>query len=537
METDQFYSKSHRIDSPLNVYGIVKLVSGMAVILFSLTMTGSIQGFIDSLRVENDSSAVSSAFKILAMVIVFFVGLSFLFSGIKHVKKITITPEIPGPFKNYNKIYENLLKGKLDIYKFPDYGPLKFAYDYINDKIPFLTPPKREVVAKNVSFLRRYIFLLIIILIAFFLQRFIPLDYYQEMEMQPINIKIPIIFLLLLLGLMIIGFYTILQIIPENIPNQVVSENFATINGGGDPNSICPAIDKAFNEYRFDKLPNYSYKSGFAKIEDLSFNESGSYTGNYAIETHPRYLDKKEKDSIPVVYLALACVSLVIALVYFGTLGIDELSASSVQSNLGKFIAGIIFLSTSANFFNRAYLLFNIYQYDSVFAFFDINGTIGKSEITAGKAITDSIETKNIVVRSDSQFKIFTTRFLSECYNLNGDRFITAMIIDSYVDEVTTQLMQVINNFKSEGVTVRGIDVTSESINQITQANLMIHEARKTSRSLPVSDSQKSIPQETESLENSTTPPTESDTKECPRCAETIKAKAKMCRYCNYEFE
>jgi hypothetical protein len=27
------------------------------------------------------------------------------------------------------------------------------------------------------------------------------------------------------------------------------------------------------------------------------------------------------------------------------------------------------------------------------------------------------------------------------------------------------------------------------------------------------------------------------DTKECPRCAESIKAKAKVCRYCNYKLE
>src|SRR3954465_8540737 len=41
---------------------------------------------------------------------------------------------------------------------------------------------------------------------------------------------------------------------------------------------------------------------------------------------------------------------------------------------------------------------------------------------------------------------------------------------------------------------------------------------------------QKNILQQTRSL-------APSDEKICPRCAETVKAGAKVCRYCNYEFE
>lgn len=537
METSQFYSKSHRINSPLRVFGIVKLLSGVLILVYVLLLSGSVSKLMDALAVNNDIMITESLIYVLQTIILLISGLSFLLSGIKHMKKITITPEIPPAFKNYQTIYENLLKGKLDIYKFPDFGPLKFAYNYINDKIPYLTPPKRSVVTMNVSFLKKYIFLLVIILVAFFVQNYFPQGLFIEAGIDPISIKIPIVFLFLLFALMAIGFYTILMIIPENIPRQVVSENFATINGGGDPNSICPAIDKTFNEFRFDKLPNYSYKSGFAKIEDLSFNESGSYDGNYALETHPRYLDRNEKETIPTIYLILAVLSLIISLIYFGTINLTELRFSSIQSALGHFLAGAIFLGTSRNFFRRAFILYNTYQFESVFAYFDITGSIGKSEITAGKAITDSIETKNIVIRSDSQFKIYTTRLLSESYDLNGNRNITAMNIDNNIEEITQRLLQTISNFKEEGVTVRGIDVTAESINQITQANLMIHEARKSTKSLPVSQEQRILSEQNNSGPNETLNLDASDTKECPRCAETIKAKAKMCRYCNYEFE
>ncbi len=33
------------------------------------------------------------------------------------------------------------------------------------------------------------------------------------------------------------------------------------------------------------------------------------------------------------------------------------------------------------------------------------------------------------------------------------------------------------------------------------------------------------------------TEPVIDDTKECPQCAETVKARARICRFCHYQFE
>ena len=537
METDQFYSKSYRLDSPLKKYGIVKFFTGVALILFTWYFSGSINSLISGISEENGALIAGSALKVLAIVVLCIVSLSFLFGGIKYIKKITITPEIPSPFRNYTVVFDNLLKGKLDIYKFPDYGPLKFAYDYVNDKIPFLTPPKREVVAKNVVFFRKFIFLFVALLVIYFVLKYIPVSLFEDMDIEPLRMRFPVFFLFVFFAIMAISFYTIFMIIPENVPLQVVSENFATINGGGDPNSICPAIDKTLNDYRFDKLPNYTHKSGFSKIEDLSFNESASYSGCYSVETHPRYINAEKTEIIPVIYLTLAVLCACIAVFYFNTISISELDTSSVQSGFGKLLAGFIFMGTSSNMFHRALLIYNTYQFESVFTYLDINGTIGKSEITAGKAITDSIETRNVVIRSDSQFKVYTSRLLSESYTLNGERYITAMNVDDHLDEVTQKILLTINNFKSEGVTIRGIDVTSESISQITSANLMIQQAKRTAKPLQENEPLKLNTQTIKSVEAAPTELVTGDTKECPRCAETIKAKAKMCRYCNYEFE
>jgi len=46
-----------------------------------------------------------------------------------------------------------------------------------------------------------------------------------------------------------------------------------------------------------------------------------------------------------------------------------------------------------------------------------------------------------------------------------------------------------------------------------------------------------SEPQQTPQAASQQPPPaSELDTKTCPRCAETIKAAAVVCRFCNHEF-
>ncbi|RPI41634.1 MAG: zinc ribbon domain-containing protein [Bacteroidetes bacterium] len=219
-------------------------------------------------------------------------------------------------------------------------------------------------------------------------------------------------------------------------------------------------------------------------------------------------------------------------------------NAGSLQGRLGNLAGGIIYLGTASNFFRRSRLLLDTYRFESIFLYVDIEGTIGKSEITAGKAVTDSLETRNIVIRSDSQFRIYTTKILSECLKLNGERYITAMVTDSQVEQATERVMQAISNFRDEGVSIRGIDVSADSLDQITRANAIIQSnKRQQSRiSLANQEQKKAIgirkdagadfpPQESEA-DISTT---EADTKECPRCAEIIRAKAVYCRFCGFE--
>lgn len=91
-----------------------------------------------------------------------------------------------------------------------------------------------------------------------------------------------------------------------------------------------------------------------------------------------------------------------------------------------------------------------------------------------GKSIADSIELSSVVVRSDFTTHFFSAELISEASQLDAERDLLAMDKTQEALEWIGFFREGIKILREEGVKPVGVDLSSDEVREIAQANIGI---------------------------------------------------------------
>jgi hypothetical protein len=133
-------------------------------------------------------------------------------------------------------------------------------------------------------------------------------------------------------------------------------------------------------------------------------------------------------------------------------------------------------------------LMAGVYHYRSTVVYVEIDGSFTRSEVNVGKARTDSIESRNLVVRSNLVLRYFVAEVASESLGLNATRRLIALDSTASTDAVLPMLQAVLQDQLDAGVAPVSIDLGAAGTRRGVASNLATLQASASALAPPPVD-------------------------------------------------
>jgi hypothetical protein len=212
---------------------------------------------------------------------------------------------------------------------------------------------------------------------------------------------------------------------------------------------------------------------------------------------------------------------------------------------IGQLLAGLLVNALGMRMVDGMGNVLNTYRFRSTAVLLDIKGNFARSQVRIGKVISDSIESENLVVRSDCSISGYTAKLLTESRGLKGLRTIIGMAVDDSTMNVQEIIGEWLERFEKRGATIVGVDLKDHKLIEMVQANIGVasSQAKAVRAANALLESLDPVPPPALIAEASAEQPVAAQedpsgqTKVCPEGAETVKAAALKCRFCGYRFD
>jgi hypothetical protein len=476
-------------------------------------------------------ATVVSAIGLLACVVI---AIADLFYGMRRLLRPELLVWGPDPYADPNEIHSGMTTGRLtSLQNLP--GRFRWLF---GRNMAALSPVVREVVTANVDrMLTRVLVIAALLAICYGV---------AIGEWAGTDLLLPLVLLLIAsVALAAVEYLTSGWLIPDGPPTARAHQSSEYYKGFGHPTHIFGRLAILANDLQVPGFPNRVQKWNETE-EGGSLQDVGKFTGTLFVERQPLIMDNEDnRSAFLLLYTAwgLRCV---------GTLLFAFAIAPPTVANASPRIyvlltAGValLFLHEAQRFRTQATFLLSILQFRSVGVLLSMAGDMTKASVRVGRAMTDSLESENVTTRSNFTGQFWAAELISEARHLAASRHLLLVRPTEEALKWLETLQTGLRHLRDERVRPMGIDLASDEASDLARVNQLLYKDRMRApvarASLPEIDAFEppllsAVPPHAHDAPDGSVGP-DDEMKECPECAEKIRARAKKCRFCGFRFD
>jgi hypothetical protein len=443
-------------------------------------------------------------------------ALGSILLGVSRFLVFFVPTGIPGPLEKPRESLSNLFsKRTIDTYEQPSRAMQIFAA-LVSSRFAYVRGYSRQLVDQTLSSIPKWLILLGCFSAPHFL-------------IDGQDFPLPIALAVIAVFVTVIRVVALLASIPRTPSAEVYALRSSTTTAGN-PKNFFNRISEILHQVRYESFPNRSCYEAAPKLGIIAPGETGDFESTVVIETQPLPVTRGIAPNGIILELggwAVLCV------VFAVMLNLNDLPLAPFGVLL-LLLTGFIGLSVGRRMTTLGSRLHEVFHFESEVYCISMKGTYTSSRIGVGDGRGGQIYSDRASIQSDASIYVQGALLRTECQRRGGEpalkapRTIVSSRCSSTLVEKCENILQLLESFQDSGGKIADIDLSNAAVGKIISVNDHINKA---SADLPAPEPQLALPRGPETrLEQAT------DTKECEKCAEIIKARAKLCRFCGYEF-